>query len=252
MSTTELQTISTEILECINSQVASMTKFGAFTEFEKVRLNRDIQKLAGIERGAADLHWALLAHIDGDFEKASIFLDNAKRLRYNKSEIDSYELQICANLLYATKALSLYKSSVNLANGNISKSLQRGLTCGAFQASYELIELAKSAKIGISQDYPIQDIVAASYLLKSLGVSDDVCAQVLDSAGEVMRSKKLFWLNREPDLYVNIDEGFIRLDLRIDATPEEATKMTLELIDKLIEKSLLNLPFTVDFLGAKI
>ena len=252
MSTTELQTISSEILESINLQVGSMTKFGAFAGLEKVRLNRDIQKLSVINRGAADLHWALLAHIDGDFEKASTFLDNAKNLRYNKSEIDSYELQICANLLYATQALSLYKSSVNLANGNISKSLQRGLACGAFLASFELIELAKSAQIGISQDYPTQDIVAASDLLKSLGVSDDLCAQVLDAAGEVMRSKRLFWLNRAPDLYVNIDEGFIRLDLRIDATPEEASKMTIELIDKLIERSLLNLPFTVDFLGTKI
>lgn len=252
MSNTELQTISSEILECINSQVGSMTKFGAFTDLEKVRLNRDIKKLAVIDRGAADLHWALLAHIDGDFEKASRYLENAKNLRYTKSEIDSYELQICANLLYATQALELYKSSVNLANGNISKSLLWGLACGAFQTSRGLIEQAKSAKISLEQDSLALDIVAASDLLKSLEVSDIVCAQVLDSAGEVMRSKRLFWMNRCPDLYVNIDVGFLRVDLRIDATPEQASKMTLELIDKLIVKSLLNIPFTVDFLGVKI
>lgn len=251
MTSPQLQTISSEIKERITPRILDMSKFGAFTPFEKVSLDRDIVKLAKVDRGAADLWWATLAHTDGDFEGAMRHIDNAKSLNYTKQLIDSSELTICCNLLYSTRALSIFSTFVNVENGNLGTYLHLALATGAFQMSKDLAHKAGTA-IDLSKVAYLGEIIVAADFLKTQNITDQVCAQILDLAGEVMRSHKLFWMNLNPDFYVNVEEGFLKLDLRMDVSPEQASKMTLELIDKLIEKSLLDIPFTVDFLGVTI
>lgn len=251
MTSLQLQTISSEIKDRIQSRILNMSTFGAFSEFEKLSLNREIEKLSKVDRGAADLWRAILAHTDGDFESAQRHIENAKKLRHTKLSIDIAELSICCNLLYSSRALSIFSTLVSLENGNVSSHLHMALSTGAFQLSKDLVHKAGTS-IDLSGVAFLTEILEAADFLKTQNVTDEVCAQVLDVAGEVMRAHKLFWMNLNPDIYVNVDEGFLKLDLRIDVTPEQASKMTLEMIDKLIEKSLLDIPFTVDFLGVKI
>lgn len=251
MTSLQLKTISGEIGDRIQNQILNMTKFGEISEFEKISLKREIDKLAKVDRGSADLWWAVLAHTDGDFEKALSHIENAKKLRHSKLSIQTAELSICSNLLYSTRGLSIFSDLVSVENGNLSNSLISALVTGAFQTSKDLV-----VKAGTSVDLNgikfLNEIFEAADFLKSNDVTDGMCAQILDLTGEVLRSHKLFWMNLHPDFYVNIDEGFIKLDFRVDVSPEHASKMTVELIDRLIEKSLLGIPLTVDFLGVKI
>jgi hypothetical protein len=251
MTSLQLQTISSEIKDRIQPRILNMSAFGAFSEFEKVSLNREIEKLSKVDRGSADLWRAVLVHTDGDFESALSHIENAKKLRHTKLSIDVAELSICCNLLYSTRALSIFSRMVSLENGNISSHLHMALSTGAFQLSKDLVAKAGSA-VDLSGVAFLNEILEAADFLKTQNVTDEICAQILDVAGEVMREHNLFWMNLNPDIYVNVDEGFLKLDLRVDVTPKQASKMTLEMIDKLIEKSLLDFPFTVDFLGVKI
>jgi hypothetical protein len=251
MTSIQPQTITSEIKDRIQPRILNMSKFGAFSEFEKLSLNREIEKLSKADRGAADLWRAILVHTDGDFDGALRHIENAKKLRHTKLSIDIAELSICCNLLYSTRALSIFSSLVSLENGNLSSHLHMALSTGAFQLSKDLVQKAGNA-VDLSGVALLSEILEAADFLKTQNVTDEICAQILDIAGEVMRANKLFWMNLNPDIYVNVDEGFLKLDLRVDVTPAQASKMTLEMIKMLIERELYDIPFTVDFLGVKI
>ena len=89
-----------------------------------------------------------------------------------------------------------------------------------------------------------------SSMLSKNGVDDDVCAKVVDVAGEVLRKHRLFWTGPQQTLFVDGQTDAVLMRFNVDVSFEQAASLNLEAIDLLIERDLDTCPFKIDFVGA--
>jgi hypothetical protein len=249
MSVIQPATIENTIQSQLNVHIDKMARHDDATEFQLASWNREIGKLAKVDRATACLYWAMLAHVQGKVEDTESFLRESATLKVNPYELDDMSLTVYSNLLMASKSLKFFNQFVSIENQNIGMAINRALICGAFQGTIKLMNQAEAAQIDLTSNIVLKKQYQAALILKKLNISDEDCAKVIDVAGETLRSHKLFWIGRSPKIYSNTDFQFVQIKFEIKATPENAAHMTSETVDKLIELNLHDLPLSVSFVG---
>ncbi|KTT17967.1 hypothetical protein NS331_16555 [Pseudacidovorax intermedius] len=104
--------------------------------------------------------------------------------------------------------------------------------------------------IDLSAIDQIEDVKMMAHKAFEFGIPDSEYARVLDLAGEMLRQRRLFWLDRSPRLLFDEEMDCHWVQFRIAVSPEDAADMTGELISLLVEADLDRLPINVSFYGA--
>lgn len=128
--------------------------------------------------------------------------------------------------------------------------LSAAVTVGAFETSLSIIEQAQSRGEVLQMTGLIDVIRDSVSVLNAVGVTEDQAVKVVDMAGEILRSRKLVWLNDLPDVYsLPPGEGgpVVSLAYRVAVSPSEASEMTWQLLSKRIDSDLDSNGFQVSF-----
>lgn len=244
-------TISQRVGEQINASMLRMTHFYQPTDFAVLRWMDELKQLMRANAMEAYRWQAMVHHMTGDSLEMERSLENASRLGLSVSSVADDFLTGYVNLTMATKALPYYRSGIDIKNGNVVGSINIGVAVGFFQRALELLEQVMLAKLELPEEFNVNMVKCAADVLKAQNVNDDLCAQVVDAAGEVMRARKLFWLDQSPVYTINEVSRTVGLQYRVAVDHAEAASMTMETAEKLIERDLDTLPFYVTFLGSK-
>ena len=186
-------TIAQRIGNQINTAMIAMTTFFEPNEFRILRWSDELNQLMKANAMEAYRWQAILHHMTGNVGGMELSMQNASRLGLQPSDFSGNLLIGYANLTMATKALPHYQSGIDVKYGNISGGLSTGLAVGLFQRANELLEQLGLAALSAPKDVNIDKFKLAAQVLRSQGVTDELCATVVDAAGEVLRERKLFW-----------------------------------------------------------
>lgn len=243
-------TIAQRIGNQINTAMIAMTTFFEPNEFRILRWSDELNQLMKANAMEGYRWQAILHHMTGNVGGMELSMQNASRLGLQPSDFSGNLLIGYANLTMATKALPHYQSGIDVKYGNISGGLSTGLAVGLFQRANELLEQLGLAALSAPKEVNMDKVKLATQVLRSQGVTDELCATVVDAAGEVLRERKLFWLDQSPEYFVNDMSCTVGLQYRVSVDHSEAALMTMQTAEKLIERNLDTLPFYVTFLGA--
>lgn len=250
--------IQEEVVDQLNQLIGNVHHFGDVPEFEVARARRNLDRLARTSAAAADLNAAGLESMLGDLEEAERRLANASRLG-QATAANICRVAVLANHGYFGEACRLVDAlAADAALDNI-KAVNLAFAAGGFRSLHSWFDFCKvNHRVIAMQSLPyIENAVRISAVMDALGLEEDTLRSALDSAGELMRERRLFWQNTQPDLFYELassDEGdpLLNIDFRIDVSPEVAADMNDALVEKLAEKALFRPGFSIGFVGTDL
>ncbi len=209
---------------------------------------REIEKVMKIDAVHGSLLKAKLGEAHGDIEQVDYWLNNAQRLGVKPYQMAVNMLVAYCNLGYGSKALQVFRDHVDISHGNIGDTIWLTPGVGAFKYMKHLMEQAKRGNVELPEtnlalSQSVADLLALS------DVSDDACAQVIDVAGEVMRKRKIFWLGDMANFVLDHESSSVLMRFSVDASYQEASAMSTEAVELLIDRNLDTLPLMIDFVG---
>lgn len=241
-----------ELLEAINSFVLKATTFVDPNNkpIEYARWNREAEALMRVSVFEGCLVKARLGEILGNVSEVDYWIDNAQKNGATCAELAEHLLVAYCNLGYASKGLNIFRAWVDVQHGNIGQTVRLTPAVGAFQYMNFLFNKAAKANITLNNAEHWPMATEASDVLAKNGIGDDVCAQVIDVAGEVLRKHRLFWTGPQQALLVDGQADAVLMRFNVGVSYAQAAELNLEAIDLLIERDLDNCPFKIDFVGA--
>lgn len=251
MSNIQPATIGQFISKKLNERLLGMTSFIEQTDFGLLRLEDDAKKLAKSDAPEAWRNLALIALMRGNVDAFEQRMANAEKL--SNDPVANGLARLCGytNLSFASKALDLYKKVVDIKHGSLGAAAVSGISIGAFQQIARVMTQARAAQIVLPHAEQMALAEKAAAFLQPRGVSDEMCARVVDAAGEVLRGHRLFWSDLHPKISMNDADGSVSMCLKVDSTYQHASAMTMETAERLIAEDLDTLPFYVSFLGTR-
>lgn len=233
----------------INARLISIPRYMDKGDPMVVQWDEGIRKLNSTQPALGALARALWSTIHGDIDVFEMAIADARRAGALQEHILELQTIGYSNLGYASKALSAFQRLIDVRNSNITAGIHVGVACGGFHHIEMAAVQAERAKLDLSpiKSLPNWRIVAAA--LANQHVSDEVCAKIMDLAGEVMRPRRLFWMDTAPGIIANGIDQPVGVRMRVAVSPDEATLMELELADLVIERGWQHLPFFVTFVG---
>lgn len=210
-------------------------------------------QLQKVDVVAASYRKSQLHHLAGDLDGAEYWAQNVIK---NGSEIDGIET-LCtanANLGYVSRASVHFENLLRVQNGRVNASLALTIACGSFAAASTAAQRLLKAGGRVEREDIIMIADASRNALDSLGVPEGHLRAMMDQAGELLRSRRLLWLNESPQVLSskNGDAPFVALNYRLDVSPAEAAEMTWELAERLVSLDLMPNSVTVAFIGERI
>lgn len=210
---------------------------------------REAENVMRVDAAMGSIVKAKLSEAHGDVVRADYWYDNFVKLTKNHSAIAVYQLVTYSNLGYGSKGLQVFREHVDISHGNIGETIWLAIGVGAFQYMNELIKQAQRGKLELPElnmalSQEIAELMAAS------GTSDDTCAAVIDVAGEVLRKRRLFWLGDHAKFILDKHSNSVLMRFSVEASYKDASRMTMEAAEILIERNLDSSALMIDFVGA--
>jgi len=215
-----------------------------------LKWQRSVEDVMRVNAQHGSILKAKLAEYQGDIEQADRWYTNAYRLGLPWHEMAENMLVTCCNLGYGSKGLRIFREHVDISHGNIGRTIWLAIGVGAFHYMNHLITQAARGKVELPTENMdigrmVSDVVIAS------GASDDDCSAVIDVAGEVLRRHRLFWLGDRAKFVVDKESRSVLMRFSVDATYRDASSMTMEAAQLLVERNLDASPFMIDFVGVR-
>lgn len=221
-----------EIKTKIDSWLAGATGWLSANDLLFKTLWRDAEQLANADALGSSGTRALIAHLAGDLQQALYWANNLRRLG-GRENADELTAVIHTNLGYFSSARAILASNVPLLEDR-HNARQLALACGAFDL------LAQAQADRLSKDPPTQTLMNLStqalQALRDNQVSPDHLLKVLDLAGEVLRSHRVFFATPEPILHTSHD-GLL-FEFAVGLPAPEVMDMTNEVLDRMIAADL--------------
>lgn len=245
-------TKGSELLDAISGFVVRASRFMDLQSkpIEFVRWNKEAEALMRANVLEGSLVKARLGEVVGDIAEVEYWIENAQMNGALRSQLAEPLLVAYCNLGYASKGLGTFRDWVDVAHGNIGSTVRLTPAVGAFEYMNSLLSKAAKAHITVEDADLWPMATEASTVLSKIGVTDDVCAKVIDVAGEVLRRHRLFWTGPRQALVVDGKADSVLMRFNVDVSYEQAAALNLEAIDLLIERDLDACPFKIDFVGA--
>lgn len=208
------------------------------------------EKLQAVDVVNASGLKADLCQLAGDMDGVRYWANNAAR--NGARFLAQVTLQAaCANLGFVREAAKAFAELMTVKDGQINNTIVHGLNCGSFAAIVEAAGALERAGGVLGRKDVLMRANQARAALEALGVPEEQLQAVMEQAGEIMRQRRLLWLNESPDVITSETAAapFVALNYRIDVTPGEAASMTWELAERLSELGLMPPSVTVGFIG---
>jgi hypothetical protein len=186
-------------------------------------------------RSDAASGWTILsgvAALTGDVKSAVENADKAIRLSSDVAHRQGKATAL-GNLGYFSKANRIFREILSI-DMLTRPEVGEAIAYGCILALDEAVTNAGKMPIAISDSLRKKFAVAAS-ILRQNSVTDDDVGTWLDTAGEIMREQRLFFLD-QPLLFATTEEDFSQVDLSfvLDVDPEQAAKLNLNLVEHCI------------------
>ena len=228
-----------------------------FHEVDRLKISRIrslIEQLQKVDRIEADIATADLETFFLNYECVKRAIRNIAALgAKNKAELTEFRTE--SNFLNATLALALSAKAISSpGEDGLGKIFMSCVSIGAFQTVVDAVESANKEQRVIMSDGCIPIARKAASELNRLGVSEAEVAACIDVSGAMLQERKILWLNPTPDIHVVGDaegEAGIAMEFRLPVSAAQASDMTWEWCDKLIDADLYRAGVTFGFVGVR-
>ena len=195
---------------------------------------------------------AFLAHMTGDIEFVERCMERAEINGASELALAALRTTIYSNLGFSTKAQEAGRRAFEVARLNLAIGVLWMTSAGALNFAAKLLDQAALAKIDCSHITHYDAILKVASYTKMNVFSDAEFGKILDMAGELMREKKLFWLDLAPRISFDAEMNCAGIRYRLDVSPEEASELNSQLTEKIVEADLVLVPLTVRFIGVQL
>jgi hypothetical protein len=229
------------------------------------RVEKELDALQKTDVVSASTLRAELESIYGNKDQMLRWLDNAvKNSSGETGDSLSRRFSMLINCGYHIEASKLVPHILAhlLSLSNVARIMTISLSGGVFELPALLKEASDKQSRVISEEPGWLNVSQAIELgnkallaFSKSGTSQEAFLKALDIASEVMRDKKLLWLDSLPIIDVPLDDDhalLVRLQYRLKVSPEDAAELNWSLAEKLIENEIDFSGFSVGFIGVSI
>lgn len=252
MAAPQAQTQADRLIERVNA----LGRRHEVTEFEERSIRREIEAIGQNDCLAADMLTCELESLLGNRDavakaieriEANGFLHDAGYGRFFFS----------AKFLQATKANEWLRYVFPHPTRSLHQSMDSLLLIGAYRSIVSFVEQAAAEKRAIKGVKMIPVAKEVVSILDRLQISDQQIAKIIDEAGEVLEAHGLHRTIDVPLFLIPSDvddetpNGAIHIEYRVATTPETASEMNWELLDRIVDQNLDVAGLTVGFAGVR-
>lgn len=250
----EPASIAQELSKALEVLYGSHKTFLEVDPYEISRIRSLIEQLQKVDRIKADIKTTDLETFFLNYEGAKRAIKNIAALG-GRDEAASTDFRIESNFLNATNALGLSAKVISSpGNYGLGTLFMSCMSIGAFQTVVDAVESANKEQRVITNNGCIPIARKAASVMNRLGVSDAEVAACIDVAGAMLQARKILWLNQTPDIHIVGDkegEPGIAMEFRIPVSAAQASDMTWEWCEKLIDANLYRAGVTFGFIGVR-
>jgi len=218
------------------------------------RILRDCDALMKVDPIQGHLATAMALQLSGDEQGVRRHFANARRLTPDPDgQIAHLWAQATANLGLFSESHRALAESLTAQSGFFPYRAGLAVTVGAFHLLFERLHEALSKNIAMLYGLPLEKAYQALAALDREPASDEDVAAMLDVAGEVLRDRKMFYLDHGPRWKVLTEAGIhmVHFVFRVQGDPEKVADMNYELAMRTAERiDRIALTFHVSFTGA--
>lgn len=228
-------TTQNEVIAKIDTWLGQAHSYLDHDSFEFKSFWRDAEKLANADGFAASIARALISHMAGDMTNATHWLGNARKWPSSAVEVNNAELVIASNLGYFSIAYEAIESQSEMSI-DLPVLSNLAMLSGSFTLLAECRDGTRFAE-GYFREQPDRELARRCVMaLHNTQISEASVRAVLDLAGEVLRAHRILFAGDAP-LIRAVDDGLL-YQLRVKVAPAEASRLTDEVIMKMIEQDL--------------
>lgn len=229
-------TIAAEVSQKIDSWLENASHYMDPESWEFKSLFRSAEKLANASPFEGVLDRAFICSLAGDSVGAAKWFRDLQSWPGRRPQIIAYEVVVLSNLGLFSKAAELQKQLHGLSPypGNLNVDL----LCGNFGAIPNIVEGMQFASDAAKADVlAVVDTARRSIMaLQNLRLNEEQVQAVLDLAGEVLRSHRMFFSGDRPFVHAISDGLLYQLEVRADVAT--TMEMTDEVHLKMVERHL--------------
>lgn len=232
------QTKYNQIIDSINERLRTGSSFTANDEFWFNSLKRDAEKLLKVDAAQGHIALAALMQLKWNEGKSLHHIKCANAA--NPSLVTRVqEIALLSNFGRFSDALALTNETTDPRYGVFVENYLAAMSCGAFHRLS--VNQRKAAEMNIDMSgLPTITVDKVTNILSSVGVSDEMTAQALDIAGEILRDRKQLWIGESVEVDVDETPGHqptVFFTFLIKTTPESASTMTFDLYERLLKSN---------------
>lgn len=243
------KTVAGEIHKELQTRLLTIPRYLEEGDSLYIQNMDELQKGLFATRVESLLAMATLAHMTGDIDHAERFMARAETAGASAVDVTAQRVAMNQNLGYASRALGLCEQAIRGPKIVFSFGLPVLPGVGGFSLLRLALETAEAAKIDLRRVDQIEDIRFMAQATAALPFTDQQYAAVLDLAGEILRARKLFWLDSAPRMFFDEEMQCAGIRYRVAVPPEEAAVMESELVRAIVGNNLDDVPITVGFIG---
>ncbi len=225
------QTIAPEVLGGIQKWLATASTYAQPNDFFFKSTLQSAEKLSNADSFAGALAKAFTYHLIGEIDESLHWVGNLRKYQREPMAVSATEAIVLSNLGYFGRATDVFRKTP--AEPGMLEAIL--LVCGSFE-----MLLARAEGTALADTEKGREIILVAercvMTLSQFGIQEAQLQSVLELAGEVLRSHRMFFADELPLIRTNEDGLLYQLRVRVD--PSVAAQYTDEVIDLMIERDL--------------
>lgn len=229
------QTIAIDLIDKINDQFAHIQSYQDKNSFSIKQLDAKSSKLIQVD---AEIGWCakgMIASLCGDMDQARYAFKNATQIGI-PSKVKDHWIVSAINLGYFTEGVTLYEQIGAPDQGRFTELANRGFQYGAFDSLKRFLDEAKVMELDLS-GINVDTFNSVLNMLEEDGTTQNDALRLLDAAGEILRSRKAFFIGSGPYIVLEAPEfgshGCTHFQYEVPFGPTETSEMNFELAEKI-------------------
>ncbi|RMX08499.1 hypothetical protein D8I35_05325 [Corticibacter populi] len=224
------------------------------SRFEERLIRKGIEKLRKTDTLSADLITCDLESLLGNREAVIRTIGNIEA-NGHAQEAGYGKFFFSARVLQASKAHEMLRYVFPHPTRPLHRSVEQLMLVGAHRAVLRFVEQAKAENIAIKGATMIPVAMKVVSILDRLQISDEQIIRLIDEAGVVLekhghhRTRGMMQFIIPPGTEDDTQQGALHIEYRVTASVDEASSMTWELADRIVERCLDVDGLTVGFAG---
>jgi tetratricopeptide (TPR) repeat protein len=231
-------TRGSQLIKDINTVLLSVSSYIFPDDFWFRRMLGEAEKLKSANRAEAHNVLGQLYGLAGDATEAMRHIDTSFRL-HPDAAVACNKAVILSNLGYFSRAQEPFRSSCGPRDGQFTQRWRLGLCMGAFHTLAAYLDDAKLMQLEKLGEVDCALIEEAAAFLREISVTDEQLGSFLDTAGEMLREERIFFVEDGPDVSVwteDAQEQHLLISFKLPVQVAKALALDEELGHRLYER----------------